>query len=229
MWWFLKKSERLTKADLGSQTQTVSKQSLAEDALLAQVPDLVVLDDNSEVVKIWLPEEVAQTMKWSADYEGLSQSEWLRARLVTYLYGSVALLAQKIRRERDRGFHGVRFCRTEVDRSAGRWVYKVPQLGKNTVAFKLWLSQQMRNDLAVLAKHAGVSMSPFIREALIGDLYGRGSLPERPGIMGVATAAALAWERGEEVAVADLEEATFNGLGESQQVWVADVNGKEHF
>ena len=45
----------------------------------------------------------------------------------------------------------------------------------------------------ILAKHAGVGLSPFVREAIVGDLLGRGSLPERPEIMGVPTAAALPW------------------------------------
>ncbi len=99
-------------------------------------------------IKIWLPERVAQTMKWLADYEGVSQSNWVRLQLTTYIYGSVAVLAQKIRDERQ-DFHQPMFALTGVDRNAGRWIYLVPQLGKNTVAFKVWVSQQMRDDLRV--------------------------------------------------------------------------------
>lgn len=115
------------------------------------------------------------------------------------------------------------FSRAPVDRGAGRWIYKVPRLGKNTVAFKVWVSQQMRDDLEVLAKHAGVGLSPFVREAIIGDLLGRGSLPERPKIMGMPTDAATAWERGEAVPVEPIEENAFNGLGEAEKVWVENL------
>lgn len=224
MWWFLNKSKHQAKADFASQSKTVSVQSLAEDGLLAQVPDLTALGGHDIAVKIWLPQDVAQVIKWMADYEGMSQSQWVRARLVAYLYGSVAQLAQKIRHERASECNSIMFSRAVVDRGAGRWVYKVPQLGKNTVAFKLWLSQQLRDDLALLAKHAGLALSPFIREAVIGELYGRGSLPERPEIMGEPTAGGLAWERGEAVPELEVEEGDFNQLGEAVRVW---VNAKE--
>lgn len=113
----------------------------------------------------------------------------------------------------------IRFSRQAVDRSAGRWIYKVPQLGKNTVAFKIWISRPMRDDLMVLAGHAGVGLSPFVREAIVGDLLGRGSLPERPAIMGASTEAAKAWELDKPVPVEAVEETAFNGLGEAKE-WV---------
>ena len=210
MWWFLNKAQKPGSAkDGGSRLQT-------EEQLLAQVPDLRALVEQDVAIKIWLPELIALTLKWVADYEGKSQSSWVRERLFVYVYGRVAQLAQYIREERT----AIRFSRTAVDRGAGRWIYKVPQLGKNTVAFKVWVSRQMRDDLEVLANHAGVGLSPFVREAIVGDLLGRGSLPERPEIMGMATDAATAWERDEAVPVEPVEEESFNGLGEAERVWV---------
>ncbi|MDI1271170.1 MAG: hypothetical protein PSV40_18955 [Polaromonas sp.] len=213
MWWFLKKSQPIA-------VKPVSERSQAEEGMLAQVPDLSSLDGQQVAIKIWLPELVARTLKWAADYEGVSQSNWVRARLTAYVYGRVAVLAQRIRAGRAESEPAIMFSRSAVDRGAGRWVYKVPQLGKNTVAFKVWISQQMRNDLDILARHAGVGLSPFVREAIVGDLLGRGSLPERPGIMGQPTAAAAAWERDEEVPVDLIEAAAFNDLGEAERVWV---------
>lgn len=210
MWWFLNKAQKPGSVKDGeSRLQT-------EEQLLAQVPDLRALVEQDVAIKIWLPELIALTLKWVADYEGTSQSSWVRERLFVYVYGRVAQLAQYIREERD----AIRFSRTAVDRGAGRWIYKVPQLGKNTVAFKVWVSRQMREDLEVLANHAGVGLSPFVREAIVGDLLGRGSLPERPEIMGMATDAATAWERDEAVPVEPVEEESFNGLGEAERVWV---------
>ena len=226
MWWFLKKFARPIEASHQTRVTTASAHSLAEDGLLAQVPDLSALDRHDVTVKIWLPAQVAQTIKWLADYEGVSQSSWIRSQLTRYVYGQVATLAKHIRDEQN----CIRFSRAPVDRGAGRWVYLVPQLGKNTVAFKLWMSRQMRDDLDILAKHAGVGLSPFIREAVIGELYGRGSLPERPEIMGAATAEAVAWEGGEDVPQSEVAADEFNDLGEAERVWVLArdaVNSKQ--
>ena len=149
----------------------------------------------------------------------MSQLSWVRERLFGYVYGQTALLARRIRADRT-GFEMPMFSRKPVDRSAGRWVYKVPQLGKNTVAFKVWVSQHMRDHLEILARHARVKLSPFVREAIVGDLLGRGSLPERPEIMRLPTAAAAAWERDEAVPAETIEEAAFDGLGDGERVWV---------
>ena len=215
MWWFLKHSSPV-KIKKGS------KHSQAEESLLAHVPDLSSLDKREAAIKIWLPELVARTLRWAADYEGVSQSNWVRARLTAYVYGRIAVLALQIRAPQAECDPPIMFSRSAVDRGAGRWVYKVPQLGKNTIAFKVWVSQQMRNDLEILAKHAGVGLSPFVREAIVGDLLGRGSLPERPEIMGSPTDAATAWERDEAVPFAVVETDAFNDLGEAESVWVEE-------
>ena len=213
MWWFLNKSRpAVVPAEQ-------SKRKHAEQGLLDAVPDMSGLSKHDIAISIWLPERVAQIMKWLADYEGVSQSNWVRLQLTSYVYGQVAVLVQQIRVENE----NIVFSRSKVDRGAGRWVYLVPQLGKNTVGFKVWVSQQMRDDLQVLAAHAGVALSPFVREALVGALLGRGSLPERPEIMGQPSAAALAWEGDETVEVAQIEEVEFDGLGEAEMVWIADL------
>jgi hypothetical protein len=213
MWWFLQKAQ-MRSVESGS-----SPRLQTEEHLLAQVPDLSNLDCHDVAIKIWLPEVVACTLKWMADYQGVSQSNWVRECLTAYVYGRATVVVQKIREERAAKNRPM-FSRSPVDRAAGRWIYKVPQLGKNTVAFKVWTSQQMRDDLAVLAKHAGVGLSPFVREALVGDLLGRGSVPERPQILGTPTDAATAWEREEAVPVDSVEEDEFSGLGEAERVWI---------
>ena len=215
MWWFLKKAQPPEKAS----TKPVAPSS--EDQLLTLIPDMGALAQHDVAIKIWLPTMVAQTLKWVSDYEGVSQSAWIRERLYGYLYGSAAMTAQRIRARRA-DIDSPRFSRRPVDRNAGRWIYKVPQLGKNTVAFKVWVSQQLREDLQTLAKHAGVETSPFVREAIIGDLLGRGSLPERPAILGQPTAAAIAWECDEDVPVDSIEEQVFDSVGEAERVWVAN-------
>ena len=217
MWWFLRKSQ---PAALPVRSPVrVNEREQAKQGLLDAIPDMSRLEDHNVAIKIWLPEQVAQTMKWLADYEGVSQSNWVRAQMICYMYGRVAVMVQQIRTEQNR----IMFSRGPVDRGAGRWVYLVPQLGKNTVAFKVWVSWQMRDDLLVLATHAGIGLSPFVREALVGALLGRGSLPERPEIMGQPSPAALAWERDETVEVAQIEKIEFDGLGEAEMLWIADI------
>lgn len=208
MWWFVKKSQ-------GQDIRASDPRVRSAPNLLALVPDMSeVLEGQDVAVKIWLPEVVARTVKWLADYAGQSQSAWLRELLLVYVYGRAAWMAHKLRTE---GRSPVpMFSRSAVDRTQGRWVYLVPQLGKNEVAFKLWLSTRMQADLCSLAEHAQTPLSAFVREAIVADLLGRGSLPERPEIMGRPSARALAWERGEQVPVRELAPEQFHGLGEAE-------------
>lgn len=194
MWWFLRKKNEAVNTespDSGDGAYGVSSRVRSEQELLSQVPDLSHLEEHDVAVKVWLPEVVASTLKWVADYHGVSQSSWVRERLIEYVYGHAARLAYEIQ-QRNRS-DTVKFSRSGVE--AGQSDYQLPQLGKNAVPFKLWLSNQLRADLQILAGHAGLELSPFVREMIIGELLGRGSLPERPAIIGEPDAAALEWER----------------------------------
>lgn len=215
MWWFVKKGQAQ------EQPRLVIENNWAEEQLLAHMPDMAHLAQHDVAVKMWLPEAVAQTLKWVADHEGVSQSSWLREHLTGYVYGQAALLAHRIRAKRS-GNSDIRFSRSSANQTPGRWIYKVPQLGKNAVAFKVWMGEQMKSDLSALAAHAGVGLSPFLREVLVGELFGRGSLPERPQIVGQPSDEALAWETGETVKTAVVEEADHRGLGFAEREWVSN-------
>ncbi len=226
MWWFLNKHDKVPAEKTGSKQATQaaeatsqSRHRLPEEHLLELTPNLTSrLHPQDVAIKIWLPQIVANTVKWLADYEGGSQSSWLRGVLVQYTYGRVAYISQQMRDKR-RFEERPMFSRKAVDRTRGRWVYLVPQLGKNTVAFKLWVSAQMRDDLQVLADHAKVGLSPFVREAIIAELLGRGSLPERPEMFAPPSAAAIAWENDEDVLIAEIAEQEYDGLGTADRQW----------
>ena len=95
--------------------------------------------------------------------------------------------------------HDIRFSRRGPP-AGTKYIFKVPELGKNIAPVKIWLPQQLRDDLHVLAEHANVLLSRFTREIVIGAVLGRGTLPERPELRAFnATPEADAWERGEPV------------------------------
>ena len=54
------------------------------------------------------------------------------------------------------------FSREPVDRSAGRWIYTVPRLGKHTLAFKVGVSQQMRDAI-------GLAKQPIYKQLAKGE------------------------------------------------------------
>lgn len=215
MWWFLK-----TQAEKQADLRKGFSKRQQEDYLLTLTPSLDErLGANDVALKVWLPQMVANAVKWMADYDGSGQSAWLRKLLVRYMYGSMASMGQQVRQRRARQREAFTLSHRTV-RTGGRWVYLVPQLGKNTVAFKLWLPSQLRDDLQALAEHAQIGLSPFVREVVISELLGHGSLPERPQITGRPSAEAMAWERGDKVPVAQLEEAEFPGIGASVKTWI---------
>lgn len=212
MWWFSKNAQ-------GELAAPVNVREQSESQLVELMPDLTeTIEGPRAPIKIWLPEIVARTVKYLAGEAGESQSAWLRDLLVTYTYGRAAMKALEIR-ERQLLHEQPMFSRKMVDRTQGRWIYLVPQLGKNTVAFKLWASEQMKTDLSVLAEHAGTQLSAFVREIIIADLLGHATLPERPQVSDPVSPAAVAWERGEEVLVAEVSESDYDGLGDAERVW----------
>jgi len=231
MWWFLNKKEQASdteRLNSNKSAPSFSTKRSQEDHLLSLTPDLSQRLLPADVaIKIWLPQTVATTVKWFADYEGVSQSNWLRQLLIEYTYGKVAAFAQNLRSQRDAD-SGIRFSRRPVDRSSGRWIYLVPQLGKNTVAFKLWIGRQMRDDLQTLAEHAQVGLSPFVREAIIGNLLGRGSLPERPQLFDPPEPSATAWENDEAVSVEEIPEEDYTGLGAVDREWRENAASSDH-
>lgn len=210
MLWFLKARAERTTLGTAKPTRIDSAKEL-----LALIPDIAHLRKQDVALKIWLPRVVAETGKVLADYYGQSQSTWLRDRLLIYGYGVAVAVVDRMRGDDDRPM----FSRKSVGAEEGRWVYKVPQLGKNAVAFKLWISADMKRDLATLAAHAGLELSPFVREIIISDLLGHGSLPERPALFSLDDTALTDWESGAEVPMIEIEEEDFDNLGDAERVW----------
>lgn len=208
MWWFLNKAHERTPRDaISPRVKAISELEPAVDQLKALLNDDVAF-------KFWLPEIIALTIRDQAGREGVSQSALLRDLLAEYVYGRLA--AQTLRRLREERSQGANLFFTIAEpeeRGPGRWIYKVPELGKSTVAFKLWMSSKQKDDMQALAEHAGVTQSALAREVIISAWLGHASLPERAALFQMASAHALAWERDEEVPLLNLTKQEFMQRG----------------
>lgn len=217
MWWFLQSRSKALhpQADVNLSNPPVRARNANEAEILALVPDMAAWTEHGVALKVWLPESAARLLRHVALFEGCSQSSWVRECLFEYVYGRAAVIAYRLR-QRERSATQTMFSRARVDRTQGRYIYKVPQLGKDIVAFKVWVSEPLKADLEVLARHANIQLSPFVREAVLGGLYGRGTLPERPQAPPVATD----WEQGRDVPLASVEEADHHDMGWADRQWV---------
>lgn len=91
MWWFLK-----TKAERQAGLRSGFSRRQQEDYLLELAPNLNErLGTNDVALKIWLPQVAANAVKLIADYEGESQSAWMRKLLIRYVYGRMAVFVKK--------------------------------------------------------------------------------------------------------------------------------------
>lgn len=224
MWWFLRERSRADAMGADDEatdrsTQPTAARNAYEAEMLQTIPDMRGWARHDVAIKVWLPESAARLLKCVAGAEGVSQSSWVRECLFEYVYGRAAAMAYRLRLRRDSA-GDIRLSRTPVDRTKGRYIYKVPQLGKDIIAFKFWVNERLKADLEVLAQHAQVQLSPFVREAVLGRLCGRATLPERPNALALPTRAAADWDSGGEVAVTEIEEADYQDLGWAERVWV---------
>jgi hypothetical protein len=205
MWFFLKRSARLEPDNSAASKQSPRppRPALYQE-VVAAMGDFGDLSVEDVALKFWLPEPVEHALEELAGYYEVSVSLLVRMLLADYLYGRIALAYM---RENQVGIHRrdpdpPMFSRkvAEPDGPEVRYVYKVPELGKNIAPVKVWIAQRMKDDLQKLADHGGVLLSKFVREIVVGAVFGRGTLPERPELRSIKPIpAADAWEQGKDV------------------------------
>jgi len=66
---------------------------------------------------------------------------------------------------------------SKVDRKTPRNKH-ITEMGKNMFDVKVWIAEKMKNDLQELADKTELTLSEFIREILISNLFGHTYLPE---------------------------------------------------
>jgi hypothetical protein len=106
-------------------------------------------------VKIWLPERLDERLRQIADHQFSSRSALIRNALFIYVYGAYVYL--QMRQDSD-GFyyHDDSRGNTLFSRSKSR----TPQLGKNSINFKVWLPEALKNDLKLLADQGKRPVNP---------------------------------------------------------------------
>ena len=202
MWSFLKRQNQKQPKDEAPPVKRI----VSHADLIDGMGNFSDLERDDVALKFWLPEPVEGSIEDMAGYYVVSVSMMVRILLVDYVYGRYALaymLENQVgiaRRESD-----VMFSRSGVSEDA-RPVYKVPELGKNIAAIKVWIPQRLGDDLRVLADHAGVLQARFVREIIIGAVLGRGTLPERPELRAApSNPATEAWDSDEPVAMREVD------------------------
>jgi len=200
MWLFLKRNKAEPSPTRPVEPIAQRPLILSHSELVSGMGDFSDLASEEIALKFWLPESVEQALEDLAQHYQVSVSMMVRVLLADYVYGRYALAYM---RENQLGIyehrHPALFSRRGLPPGA-RHVYKVPELGKNIAPIKVWIAKRLKDDLTILADHADVLLSRFVREVVVGAVLGRGTLPERPELRAVPpTPAGEAWEQGREV------------------------------
>ncbi len=209
MWFFLRRRGQApvkSKHRFVADVPTEPKRFTYAD-LVAGMGDFADLASHEIALKFWLPEPMERALEYLAGQYQVSLSMMVRILLVDYVYGRYALLYMQqnqlgLFRRRDGPMFSRAVGPSTVAPSIATRVYRVPELGKNIAPIKVFIAQRLKRDLMVLADHADVLLSRFVREIIIGEVLGRGTVPERPELHTMSPSPACeAWEQGQEVAM----------------------------
>lgn len=216
MWFFLNRTNT-SEADQPSTPRlspTSSTKAVNYADMIAGMGDFGDLATEDVALKFWLPDPVERALEDLAKYYAVSVSLLVRILLADYVYGRYALAYMRenrvgiYRRDSDQVMFSRRASAQQL-----KHIYKVPELGKNIAPIKVWIAQRQKNDLQVLADHAGVLLSKFVRELIVGGVLGRGTLPERPGLaVAQPMPTAEAWEQGQDVPMREVDRAEIGEL-----------------
>lgn len=199
------------------------------EALIAEMGDFSDLAQRDTAFKFWLPDPANEALKEICERAGESMSEMLRRFLVQHCYG---VYATEVMTSAVPGIFKdpkpPMFQRRFEDPPEGKVrvdTYWVPELGKNVVPIKVWISVRLRTDLEALAAHTGIKPSQYVREVVISRLLGHGTLPKRPQMLeATPLPSAEDWCENREVPMreATIQEYLIYPEGERSVDWVDD-------
>ena len=133
-------------------------------------------------IKIWLPEIVRNSLNEMCKYIDTNLSDIIRQTLFLYLYGRYDLMSLVEKGEHDFTLNAnIMFSLSEPTKT--KYINRTSELGKNMYGIKVSISSKMKEDLLILAEKLGLTLSVFIREILISNLFGHTYLHEREELL----------------------------------------------
>lgn len=230
MWPFFKNKRRTIDIPpfLSDGEQEPRRRPLTLDQLMDHMGDISDLGKDDAALKFWLPEPADQAIRELAKLYGMTMSRMLRNFLVVHCYGLYVF--EWIRANYPDAFRCdddvPRFSRSREEEPLGKiriTTYWVPELGKNIKPVKLWIPARLKEDLGLLAEHAGLTPSNYVREIIIARFMGHGTLPMRPEMLQAEpTTAAEEWNEDRDIPwrAASLAEYQQTDVGKLETEWV---------
>ena len=136
--------------------------------------------EDSEAMKVWLPETLSAAVRSLADTWEISASDVLRNLLLVHLYGrlgyhrAVANGSWVTCRRLPEMEPAPLFSRRQADAdSVAPRTQFIRDYGKSGEAFKFWCPQPMKDSYADLAKARHLTLSEYVRRALVAMVLGR--------------------------------------------------------
>ena len=227
MWFFFRRQRERQQARNQAQATPAKPRPLSFQQIIQGFGDFSDFRTHDAALKFWLPEPAEQALTEFCGSADQSLSEWLRQFFVVYAYG---LLALTILHERSPHFfrdgRGLLYSIATPQDPPGKKrvaTYWVPELGKNVAPIKVWIPARLKADLQLLADHAEIPLSQFVREIVISRLLGHGMLPARPRLTQVEpTPAAEAWCLDQEVPWREVSEAEYRQARQGEVRWRFD-------
>ena len=223
MWFFFRRQRERQQARNQAQATPAKPRPLSFQQIIQGFGDFSDFRTHDAALKFWLPEPAEQALTEFCGSADQSLSEWLRQFFVVYAYGLLALSALN---ERCPGFFRdrppLRFSIAPPNDPPGKkrvYTYWVPELGKNIAPIKVWIPARMKADLQLLADHAEIPLSQFVREIVISRLLGHGTLPARPLLTRAEPTAADAWCEDQDVPWREVSAEEYRRRREGEVRW----------
>ncbi len=188
MWPFFKKNQQ-SPALAGSQELKVPepKRRMKFAKIVDEMGDFSDLAINGCPMKFCLPEPIKEGLDELRAKNGDSFSKMLRQFFAEHCYGTYAVHVMLDKHPNlFKDLPSPLFSKTVAEPPPGKKridTYWVPELGNNTCSMKVWVALRLRNDLKILASHANLTLSEYVREIVISRLFGHGTLPYRPEML----------------------------------------------
>jgi hypothetical protein len=187
----------------GQQDEDGERRRLLFKDVIESMGGVEVFDGRGADIKFWLPQPAADALKEIKVAKGDSMNAILQDFLMGHCYGywlQQALFTAKSSRISSPAIFRRPGLSDDRPRKKRKTIYFVPELGKNIFPVKIWIPQQLKSDLSVLAEQADLTLSAYVREIIVSYLFGHGMLPKRPEMfVGIDASSAERWIEGEDV------------------------------